>query len=208
MFDGADITGELYFDSNYADIPLVGKLNGRQAELYGVDGTVIKAEFIRNDPQFSNTDLEKEVLKGVMFCDGIKLDIYFSIRHGSAGDLSHKYAIAGFDNDDELESFACEFKEAALAGNKNKVAGMLWYPITVKLENESIKQFRDQEELLDFYEDVFYPELINAFESAVPHDMFARYDGVMMTSDDSNLWVWFTRSAKKTGVRNIIYDHD
>lgn len=208
VFDGADIAGELYFDGDHTDIPLSGRLDERQIELYGIDGTVLKAEFVRNDSQFGNEELDKEVLKGFVIRDAIKLNMYFSIRHGSAGDLSRKYLIAGFDNDDELESFACEFKDAVLAGNKNKVAKMLWYPITVELKNKSVKQFQDKEDFLGFYDDVFYLEFINAFERAVPHDMFARYDGVMMTSDDSNLWIWFTRSEGKTGVRSIIYDQD
>lgn len=212
VFNKNDISGELYFDSDYVDIPLFGKINEREVELSGADGTVLKGKFAENDPQYGNAPLKKEVLNGIITRNGVNQDFYVSMNHGSAGDLKHKYYIAGFDNDTELESFVGDFKEAVLTGNKEQVVKMLWYPITVSLRNGSKEELKTSDEFLELYDDVFYPEFLKVLKGAVTHDMFAKYDGVMMSSDDNNFWVWFSclgsPEEKKIGVLSIFSDID
>lgn len=202
VFDGDDVSGELYFDSEYKDILLSGKVrNERDIELVGADGLILKGIIS-----------EKEVIEGIITRNGVNSDFYASMDHGSAGDLKHKYSIAGFENDQELEGFAGKFKKVVLSGNKEQVSKMLRYPIEVSLRSGNTKNLQSLDEFLNLYDEIFYPGFIEAFKEAIPHNMFAKHLGVMMSSDDNTFWVWFVRlepsEEKKIGVLSIFSDTD
>ena len=132
VFDGDDVSGEVYFDSDYRDVYLSGKIrNQRDIELAGADGLILKGRFLENDTKYGNSSLDKEVMKGKITRDGIDADFYVSLDNASAGDLKNKYSIAGFESDQDVEIFAGKFKEAVLSGDKEQVSTMVHYPVMV-----------------------------------------------------------------------------
>ena len=204
VFDGDDVSGELYFDSEYKDIPLSGKIrNERDIELVGEEGLILKGV---------TSGSGKEQIKGIITWNDGDNAFYVSRGHGGSGDLKHKYSIAGFDNDQELEGFAGKFKKVVLSGNKEQVSKMLRYPIEVSLRSGNTKNLQSLDEFLNLYDEIFYPGFIEAFKEAIPHNMFAKHLGVMMSSDDNTFWVWFVRlepsEEKKIGVLSIFSDTD
>lgn len=101
-----------------------------------------------------------------------------------------RYWMAGFDNDDEVEGFAREFRKALLADNRARVVEMVRYPLTVFLHHEKSKEgtvIADKAELLKKYDRIFDAGYRRAMEDAIPHNMFAKYNGVMLSH--GALWI-------------------
>jgi hypothetical protein len=176
VYDQDNVTGELYFDSDYASIPLSGTLDGRKITLKNKDGLVINASFQDQDEAYGDSKLDREVIAGDIKSAGSSGQIKLKMSHGSAGGLDSMYAIGGMGNDEIVDAFARDFKEAVLKRDKEKVAEMVYYPL-----NTDLGEIKDRDELLLKFDDVFYPEFLVAFEKAVPKNMFSKHSGVMMS---------------------------
>ena len=63
---------------------------------------------------------------------------------------------------------------------------MIRYPITVYLDYKQAK-IEDRERMIMNYAAIFTPGYRKAIEKAIPRDMFARYDGIML-GDRGEVW--------------------
>lgn len=203
VYDQNNVTGELYFDSDYASIPLSGTLDGRKINLRNKDGLVINASFQDQDDAYGVSKLDREVISGDI--KSLKTDgqIKLKMSYGSAGGLDNMYAIGGMGNDEMIDAFARDFKEAVLKRDKEKVAGMVYYPL-----NTDLGEIKNRDEFLLKFDEVFYPEFVVAFKKAVPKNMFSKYSGAMMSSDDNVFWIWIGGDDKNASVVSIFSDKD
>lgn len=209
IFDRGAVSGELYFDSDFKDIPVSGNIkNQRDIELESEDGRILKGKFLEKDTEHGNAPLDKEVMKGTITENGIKANFYVSLDNASAGDLKNKYSIAGFESDQNVEVFASKFKEAVLSGDKKKVSAMVSYPVMVNLKDGSTTEIQSVEAFLGVYDKIFYPQFIDSFKKAIPHNMFVKASGVMLSSDEKIFWVWLGGDKQSVKVASIFSDNE
>lgn len=204
VFDQANVAGELYFDSDYISIPLVGTLDGRQLTLQNDNGLMLHASFRDKDAAYGDAKLDREVIVGNITSDAIANGhIRFKMDHGSAGDLDAMYAIAGIDNDEMVDGFAQDFKDAVLNRDNEKVVAMVHYPL-----NTDFGEIKDSGDFLLKYDEIFYPEFLAAFKKAIPKNMFSKGSGVMMGSDDNVFWIWIGGDKSNAFITAIFSDKD
>ena len=55
---------------------------------------------------------------------------------------------------------------------------------------------------------MFYPQFLDSFKKAIPHNMFAKASGVMLSSDDNVFWVWFGGNQQSVKVASIFSDNE
>ena len=122
---------------------------------------------------------------------------------------SNKYGIAGFDNYKQVEDFAKKFKGAVLSGDKKQVSKMIKYPLLTNLKDGSNLKIKSSDEFIKRFDEVFYPEFLEAFKKAVPRDMFRNHQGVMLSSEENVFWIWFQpldNTGQTIGVSTISSD--
>jgi hypothetical protein len=99
----------------------------------------------------------------------------------------NRYAVAGFNDDAKVESFAQRFLAAVRARDRRTIASLIHLPIVVRIAGWPIK-VRQREVLLARYESIFQPAFCRALAAAVPHHMFARDMGVML-GEHGEVWI-------------------
>ncbi len=117
--------------------------------------------------------------------------VAFADEKAAFGNPRNKYWVAGFDNDAKVDDFAKRFKEAVLAGDKRQVSEMLRYPVMTNLKDGSELEIASSDEMMERFNEVFYPVFLEALNKAVPNDMFSNAEGVMLSSDENVFWIWF-----------------
>ena len=125
-------------------------------------------------------------------------NLYLHMDYSSAGGLDSMYAIGGMDDDEMVNSFAQEFKKAVLKKDKEAVANMVYYPLRT-----DIGEIQSEKEFILRFDEVFYPEFFEAFKKAIPKNMFSKYSGAMMNSDDNVFWNWIGGDNKNASVVSI-----
>ncbi|MCF7908166.1 MAG: hypothetical protein K9L86_04765 [Candidatus Omnitrophica bacterium] len=203
VYDQENVIGELYFDSDYMSIPLSGTLDGRKITLKNEDGIVINASFQDQDDAYGDSKLNREVIAGDISSAEATGHIRLKMDYGSAGDLNSMYAIGGMDDDEMVDNFAQDFKRSVLNRDKEKVSNMVYYPL-----NTDLGEIKNRDEFLVKFDEIFYPEFLDAFKEANPKNMFSKYTGAMMTSDDNVFWIWFGGDNNKASVISIFSDKE
>ena len=201
VYDQNNVTGELYFDSDYVDIPVSGALDGRKIILKSDNGLTINASFQDYDTRYGDSKLNREIIKGEINFNEMSGNLYLHMDYGSAGDLDSMYAIGGMDNDEMVDSFAQRFKKAVLKQDKATVANMAYYPLRT-----DIGEIQNEDEFILKYDKIFYPEFLVAFKKSIPKNMFSKYTGAMMTSDDNVFWIWIGGDSENASVVSIFSD--
>ena len=201
VYDQNSVIGKLYFDSDYVDILVSGTLDGRRIILKADNGLIIDALFQEYDTRYGDSKLDREIIKGKIYINDVDGDIYLDMNYGSAGGLDSMYAIGGIDNDEMVDGFAQEFKKAVLDKDKETVADMIYYPLRI-----DSGEIQDKNEFILKFNEIFYPEFFEAFKKAIPKNMFSKYSGVMMSSDDNVFWIWISGNNENTSVISIFTD--
>jgi hypothetical protein len=111
--------------------------------------------------------------------------------------MDHRYINAGVQDDKALESKVRAFRSAVIAGDKKSVSTMINYPITITLDGKH-RDLANAAELLKTYDLIFSTKFIKAIKDAVPHNMFVRYDGVMLGNGEA----WFDADGKVKALNN------
>ena len=75
---------------------------------------------------------------------------------------------------------------------------MIKYPVVVAMKGKS-RTIRNANELVDKYDSIFTAKYIASIKEAVPHNMFARYDGVKFGASGE---VWFDSTGKVKTLNN------
>jgi hypothetical protein len=202
------LKGEYFYVSYLKDIPIEGEIGAdRSITIYELGENnkrtaVIKGQFPETDPQHhfvTKTKLESEVITGKwsrMDGSGI-LPVYLCSLADTFADMDHRYINAGVQDDKALESKVRAFRNAVIVGDKKLVSTMVNYPVTVTLDGKH-HDMANAAELLKNYDLIFSAKFIKSIKDSVPHNMFVRYDGVMLGNGD----VWFDVDGKVKSLNN------
>lgn len=205
------IEGSYFYVSSLKDIKLTGKIiDGTDIELHELSakGKIVahfKGHFSEYDPDpegrlpgqsfrphFSGK-LECEVIMGIWqkVNSPKKLPFIFALADSAEGTPEHRYAVAGVSNDAIINRNAYRFWEAVKRKDRKMVASLINYPITVKLPSGR-RRLLGARDLIANYDVVFSVEYRRAILNAVPHNMFANSQGVMLGDGVA----WFGENGK------------
>lgn len=96
----------------------------------------------------------------------------------------------------KAKAFLADLNTAVTAGDKQKVAAMISYPLSVNAKGHRL--IRNSARFLKEYDRLFTPAIVKAIETQKPECLFANYQGVMIGSGQ----IWF--DEQKGGVLKII----
>lgn len=201
------VSGSYFYASQLRDIPLQGAIeNGADITLDELDaqGKVtarFEGKFAERDPRgkFTSSKLECEVIVGSWqrLGSSSRLPVYFSMNSGTGGTLENRYAVAGASDDALIHQNAYRFWNAVKQGDKKTVASLISYPIKVGLSSGS-KSLRGPSDLIANYDAIFSPRYREAILNALPRNMFARDQGIMLGRGE----VWFGPDGKVISLNN------
>lgn len=201
--DGNNIVGTYFYESIGKEIALKGKAESNQ---------IILDEF---DESGTNTGTFKGTLKTVDTIEGTwsspdgKKQYPFKLALNSivySNNYGNRYSAAGFDDDKALEMFVEKLQEYIKNDDREKVAALITYPISVKVDGNR-QSINTKEELIKNYDKVFHPEYKNAIAKAFTKYMFCNSKGVMFGGNMYNVWINNVINKDKkeiliTGVNN------
>jgi hypothetical protein len=203
---GGEISGLYFYSTQLKDIRLAGHVSdGRRIDLDELDvaGKVtarFEAEFPEHDPRgtFRGT-LHCEVMVGSWHRvdEAQKLPVYLSLDDGTAGTIGHRYAVAGAQDDGLIHGNAFRFWHAVTTGDKTTVASLIAYPIKVHVAGK-LKRILTSDELMSQYDAIFSPAYRKAISEAMPRNMFARDQGIMLGRGE----VWFGADGRVIALNN------
>lgn len=111
------------------------------------------------------------------------------------GTLAHRYDAAGVTNDTLVDSRVRAFRLAIIAGNERAVSYYIAYPLRVNSSKQSVI-IANRAQLLTNYSEIFTAAVRSAITRAVPADLFARDQGVMLGSGVA----WFNATGKAISI--------
>jgi len=194
MVLGSDVSGEYFYLRWLKDIPIKGKINGRKIVLNELDekGKVV-AVFDGHFPEHAN------VIEGEWFrpkgTERKKFRVLLEDSVGLTGD--NRYYVAGFNNVQSVETVALQFKKAVIAENREKVASLVLYPVSVKINGKRV-EIMNMADFIQRYEAIFNRAFFDRIKESVPHNMFVKAEGVML-GDSGEIWI-----GKRGGKARII----
>lgn len=181
----------VYFYKRYLkDIPLEGDLDSKgNIVLYELDSKHQKTALIKGV-----LNSQEENLTGTWS----KLDgtgaLPLSAHSGSmsGGTLEQRYLVAGVEmSNDAFESKVKTFLSAVAANDKLAVASAVAFPLNANHGN-SHRVFKNRAQFLANYDQIFTARFRAVLKDCVPHNMFARDQGVMLGTGQ----VWFNEIGK------------
>lgn len=98
-----------------------------------------------------------------------------------------KYSVAGLDNAREVEQFFLSFKAAVAKGDKQAVAAMVSYPISVSLTNGRRVKLRSKVAFVKSYDAIFGKAFQQFIAQAKVEDLWAKYSGV--ATPGGEIWI-------------------
>lgn len=200
IFRGTHVIGTFFFAGKLVDRPVAGTLRGRQLVLQessaaGKYPFTFSGQFLakaKDDPRgekwsSSDLDLGAEVYTGTVTVAAHKTTQPFYL---AASDATYRpigegrYAIAGSTDDTGVERKAQSFWRAVQDNDKRTVAACMFYPLRVNLDGRS-QVIPNREDLLARYDKIFTDRFRARIAAAIPHNMFAKSDGVMLGNGDA-----------------------
>lgn len=206
-FTGKQVTGIYFYVKWLKDIEIRGTVdNERNFVFYEYDkaGSItgsFKGRFPETDPRGNyNSRLESEVLIGTWSRpDGtddkpfyLALDNITSREKGKG-----RYFDAGVEDDEAFEKKVQKFRIAVISRNKQVVADLINYPIAVTIAGKR-RILSGRAALVANYDRIFSHSCVEVFKESVPHNMFVKYEGVML---DSGV-IWFGADGRVIAINN------
>lgn len=201
-----EVSGVYFYSTQLKDIRVKGRVfDGRRIDLEELDagGKVtaqFEAEFPEKDPRGNERGtLHCEVIIGWWHKIGEaqKLPVYLSLEDEHSGTFTHMYAVAGAQDDNLVHRNAFRFWQAVTMGDKPTVASLIVYPIKVHVAG-TLKIIRSPDELMSQYGAIFSLAYRKAISEAMPRNMFARDEGIMLGRGE----VWFGADGKVIALNN------
>jgi len=206
---GDKVTGYYFYKRYLKDIPLSGEFTGeRDLELREMDASgklagTFTLHFAESDPKHrigdGKTLLTVDVLTGTWTsADQSKsYPVYLGLTTIVGAEEGKRYAVAGSTDDASVEKSVQAFCAAVLKGDRNTVAGLVHYPAAFSVKGRRTKARNDQEFLAD-YDEIFTPRFLEKIRDAVPHNMFANSEGIMIADGA----VWFDEKGRVKALNN------
>jgi len=101
-----------------------------------------------------------------------------------------------FGNHKPYRAFFTDLKAAIVAGNKQAVAAMVAYPLTVKIGGKDVS-LRSTQDLLARYDQVVTARVVAAARTQTYETLFARDTGVMIGDGE----IWFSGICSDNACR-------
>ena len=124
--------------------------------------------------------------------------VYLALTTIVAGATEGKrYRVAGATNDAFVERNIQAFCSAVERGDRKTAAGFISYPVAFSLAGKRTRARNEQEFLAD-YDRIFMAPFVEKVRNAVPHNMFANSEGIMI-GDGA---VWFNEKGRVKALNN------
>jgi hypothetical protein len=106
-----------------------------------------------------------------------------SLTHTGSADVGKNYySNLGVKDDRQIDDPALVLQRAILSDNKQAVARMVAYPVSVSIGRRQIN-IKNPQQFLKMYDHIFIPYMVNQVRTAVPHHMFTGDEnGALFTS--------------------------
>lgn len=198
--DGQNISGEYFYDKWLRDIPIKGNIDNKNNVVlyeYDCNGNII-ALFKGRFFNCSNFNSGCGLVEGVWSkadesgSKNFKIELIYSTYYKPG---KGRYYVAGFDNDVAVEVFVQQFWKAVNYKDKNKVADMIYYPISVFIDGKNVK-IKNKAGMIKNYNQIFYSDFCKKIKNLVPHHLFAKYSGIMLGNGE----IWFRSIGKRIKV--------
>ena len=113
-----------------------------------------------------------------------------------------------FGQHEVYHSFFTDLKKAVSAGDKNAVAAMVHYPITVSVGGKDVK-IKSGKDFVSHYDHVFSDKIVAAIEKETYAALFANDQGIMI--GDGEVWIsgiCLDHDCKKQAVKIVTINSD
>lgn len=182
-----EIVGSYFYESERKEIQLKGKLEGNNIVLSEYD------ESGKNTGTFQGTMDTNEKVEGTWTNPDGKKSYPFTLTLTSiinGGSYGKRYAIALSDNrtDQDVESFVSTIQSYIKNNNKEQLAELVAYPISVKIEDK-FTNIKNKDEFIKKYDKIFYTKYKEAMSTAYTKYLFVNYKGIMFGSGVQNMWI-------------------
>ena len=191
---GNNVRGEYFYFRWLKDISLKGKIIGRKIVLNELDEkgkvvAVFDGHFLEHAPEYLNEPIKFDVIEGEWFHpDGTERKEFRVVLKDSVGLMGdNRYSVSGFNDDQVVETAAQKFKNAVIAKDKEKVASLVNYPISVKIKGETVV-IKDRAVFIKMYNRLFNRPIFDQIKESVPHKMFTKAEGVML-GEHGEIWI-------------------
>lgn len=206
--DGQKVIGSYFYKKYLKDIPLSGEFTGerdlllRENDAKGQPAGMFTLHFAESDPRHPRTGdkLTVDVLTGKWdSADRAKsFPVYLALVQALPGATDGKrYWVAGASDDVSVDRNVQAFCAAVEKDDRQAVAGHLAFPVTFSLEGRRSRATNAQEFLAD-YDRIFTPKFVERIRNAIPHNMFANSQGIMI-GDGA---VWFDENGRARALNN------
>jgi hypothetical protein len=203
------VSGKYFYKKYLKDIKIDGDTDGKRGvTLYEYDASGKKVAIIRGnlpekDPEatFGTEKLNGEIFLGTWTPNDGGSSLPVSLRmSGStvASSTENPYHVAGISDAADFEQKVRRFKRAVINNDRRAVASMMHYPVVASIKDKP-RKILNPAELLNNYDHIFTPKYVGQIKKSVPHNMFARYDGVMLGDSGE---VWFDPEGKVKTLNN------
>jgi hypothetical protein len=202
---GDGVEGVYFYATQLEDIHLSGRVVEGHMTLDELDAAgKVTARF---EGQFADRDPHGR-FQGALRCEvivgswrkpgeGKELPLYLSQESGTWGSLGHRYEVAGAKDDETVHRGALRFWNAVARGDKETAAASIRYPIKVRV-GAAVRSIRSRQELISNYDAIFPSAYRQAIAAALPRNMFARDQGIML----GNGQVWFGPDGRVIALNN------
>jgi hypothetical protein len=203
------VTGSYFYKKYLKDIPLKGEFTAerelvlRESDAKGQLAGTFTLRFAEKDPRQKrggDQPLTVDVLTGTWTSadESKTLPVYLALTHILAGASEGKrYQVAGAESDPVVEQGAQNFCAAVEKGDRNAVAASLTYPVAFSVSGRRSKA-TNAEQFLKHYDEIITPRFVTRVRNAIPHNMFANAQGIMLADGA----VWFNDKGKAIAINN------
>lgn len=106
--------------------------------------------------------------------------------HLSPCHVDTRLHMAGIADSQDARDFLARLKSAAQAGDRQILASMIRYPLTIHADGQEAATYRDAAKLLRNFTSVFTPAVISAIKRAEYQSLFVNDQGAMI--GDGEIW--------------------
>lgn len=195
-FHGSRVDGQVFVAPDFRDMPVKGQVNsnGDVTLSIAASNTAIASVFHGK-------------FKDLVYCDSLDgswdqpvagipatgwvLDLGHT---GSADEGKNYYSRLGVSDDHQIDDNAQALQQAIRARDKQTVAKMVDYPLPVMFGRKPVK-IKNSEQFLEYYDQIFLPYLVSEIAAAIPHHMFSKGDGALLTST-----IWLDNTGKLSSI--------
>lgn len=197
--DGERIVGSYFYEKYRQEIELKGTIQGNSIVLYEYAGGAATGVF---EGKMSTVDAIEGTWRNLK--NGKQHALRLRLRSIISGEeYGHRYRLPGWENDEDLERFVRELQGYVINGQKEKVASLILYPISVWIDGARLK-VTDSGQFIKYYDKVFNPSFKRTISNAFTKYLFVNWQGVMFGGNEQNIWLSYVREFDGGNWRPMI----